>query len=174
MKAVGESGSAVQQCFVAFDVLLVDGQNLANRPQQERADILSTWVGGRGGGGRGGKGKEEEERGGEERFAGILFLLWQVVYSSPWLPAPGGAKEGQHQVGGAGCKEGVWWGVRKGCGGAVCEEGVWCDCVCPCGVCREDVVAALNEAIDRREEGLVVKSPLSTYKPDKRKGMQME
>ena len=46
VKAVGESGSAVQQCFVAFDVLLVDGQNLANRPQQERADILSTWVGG--------------------------------------------------------------------------------------------------------------------------------
>ena len=44
VKAVGESGSAVQQCFVAFDVLLVDGQNLANRPQQERADILSTWV----------------------------------------------------------------------------------------------------------------------------------
>lgn len=75
MKAVGESGSAVQQCFVAFDVLLVDGQNLANQPQQERADILSTWVGGRGGGRRGGKGREEEGRRGEERFAGILFLL---------------------------------------------------------------------------------------------------
>lgn len=32
-------------------------------------------------------------------------------------------------------------------------------------------MSALNEAIDRREEGLVVKSPSSTYKPDKRKGM---
>ena len=35
-------------------------------------------------------------------------------------------------------------------------------------------MAALNEAIDRREEGLVVKSPLSTYRPDKRKGVWME
>ena len=59
MKAVGQSASSVQQCFVAFDVLLVDGQNLANRPQQERADILSRWVEGRGGEGRGGKGREE-------------------------------------------------------------------------------------------------------------------
>ena len=39
-----------------------------------------------------------------------------------------------------------------------------------CVVCREDVVSALNEAIDRREEGLVIKSPSSMYKPDKRKG----
>ena len=44
---------------------------------------------------------------------------------------------------------------------------------CVCAVCREDVVSALNEAIDRREEGLVVKSPSSTYKPDKRKGMSL-
>ena len=29
---------------------------------------------------------------------------------------------------------------------------------------------ALNEAIDRREEGLVLKMPSGTYKPDKRKG----
>ncbi len=35
-------------------------------------------------------------------------------------------------------------------------------------------MSALNEAIDRREEGLVVKSPLSTYRPDKRKGVWME
>ena len=39
-----------------------------------------------------------------------------------------------------------------------------------CTMCREDVVSALNEAIDRREEGLVVKLPSGTYKPDKRKG----
>ena len=32
------------------------------------------------------------------------------------------------------------------------------------------MVAALNEAIDRREEGLMVKNPSSTYCPDKRKG----
>jgi len=35
---------------------------------------------------------------------------------------------------------------------------------------REEVVAALNEAIDRREEGLMIKQPASTYRPDKRKG----
>ena len=35
---------------------------------------------------------------------------------------------------------------------------------------REEVVSALNEAIDRREEGLIVKNPASTYCPDKRKG----
>ena len=37
-------------------------------------------------------------------------------------------------------------------------------------VCREDIIAALNEAIDRREEGLMVKQPASMYRPDKRKG----
>ena len=37
-------------------------------------------------------------------------------------------------------------------------------------LCREDVIAALNEAIDRREEGLMVKQPGSMYRPDKRKG----
>ena len=35
---------------------------------------------------------------------------------------------------------------------------------------REDLVAALNDAIDRREEGLMVKHPGATYRPDKRKG----
>ena len=35
---------------------------------------------------------------------------------------------------------------------------------------REEVVAALNEAIDRREEGLLIKLPSSLYRPDKRKG----
>ena len=37
-------------------------------------------------------------------------------------------------------------------------------------VYREDVIVALNEAIDRREEGLVIKQPGSFYRPDKRKG----
>ena len=35
---------------------------------------------------------------------------------------------------------------------------------------REDVIMALNQAIDRCEEGLLVKHPGSTYRPDKRKG----
>ncbi|XP_062971961.1 DNA ligase 4 [Elgaria multicarinata webbii] len=33
---------------------------------------------------------------------------------------------------------------------------------------RKEVVDALNEAIDNREEGIVVKDPMSIYKPDKR------
>lgn len=33
---------------------------------------------------------------------------------------------------------------------------------------KREVVDALNEAIDNREEGIMVKYPLSTYKPDKR------
>ena len=32
------------------------------------------------------------------------------------------------------------------------------------------MIAALNEAIDNREEGLIIKHPGSFYKPDKRKG----
>lgn len=36
--------------------------------------------------------------------------------------------------------------------------------------CRDDVLMALNDAIDRREEGIVIKSPQSIYKPSKRKG----
>ena len=39
-----------------------------------------------------------------------------------------------------------------------------------CFVPREDVVKALNAAIDKREEGLVVKSPSSVYKPNSRSG----
>ena len=35
---------------------------------------------------------------------------------------------------------------------------------------REHVVDALNEAIDNREEGIIVKHPESTYRPDKRQG----
>ena len=36
----------------------------------------------------------------------------------------------------------------------------------------EDVVAAVNDAIDRREEGIVIKDPTSCYKPSKRKGTE--
>ena len=40
--------------------------------------------------------------------------------------------------------------------------------------CRADVVKALNEAIDKREEGLVIKSPSSVYKPNLRSGKHEE
>lgn len=40
--------------------------------------------------------------------------------------------------------------------------------------CRAEVVEALNEAIDKREEGIVVKHPESTYRPDKRKGLNSD
>ncbi|KAM5288996.1 DNA ligase 4 [Ctenodactylus gundi] len=33
---------------------------------------------------------------------------------------------------------------------------------------KNDVINALNEAIDKREEGIMIKHPLSIYKPDKR------
>ncbi|XP_027722174.1 DNA ligase 4 [Vombatus ursinus] len=33
---------------------------------------------------------------------------------------------------------------------------------------KKEVIDALNEAIDKREEGIMVKNPLSIYKPDKR------
>lgn len=33
---------------------------------------------------------------------------------------------------------------------------------------QKEVIDALNEAIDNREEGILVKDPMSTYKPDKR------
>jgi DNA ligase-4 len=95
VKALGEDED-VQQCFVAFDVLLVNGKNLANCPLQERVSYLDS-----------------------------LFT-----------PVPGYL----HLV-----------DRRKGSS-------------------KEDVVRALNEAIDRREEGLVLKMPSGTYKPDKRKG----
>ncbi|XP_019385218.1 PREDICTED: DNA ligase 4 isoform X2 [Crocodylus porosus] len=36
------------------------------------------------------------------------------------------------------------------------------------GSTRKEVVDALNEAIDNREEGIMVKDPMSLYKPDKR------
>jgi ATP-dependent DNA ligase len=41
-----------------------------------------------------------------------------------------------------------------------------------CSYTREEVVASLNDAIDRREEGLIIKQPSSLYRPDKRKGIE--
>lgn len=38
------------------------------------------------------------------------------------------------------------------------------------GFCREDAVAALNDAIDNREEGIMIKDPNSPYQPNMRKG----
>lgn len=35
---------------------------------------------------------------------------------------------------------------------------------------RDDVINAINRAVDQREEGIVIKDPSSTYKPSKRKG----
>jgi ATP-dependent DNA ligase len=35
---------------------------------------------------------------------------------------------------------------------------------------RQDVIKALNEAVDKYEEGLVIKSPLSIYQPNVRNG----
>ena len=35
------------------------------------------------------------------------------------------------------------------------------------------MIKALNDAIDRREEGLVIKSPSSIYKPNLRNGMML-
>ena len=42
-----------------------------------------------------------------------------------------------------------------------------------CFYTREEVVASLNDAIDRREEGLIIKQPSSLYRPDKRKGIMI-
>ena len=91
MKAVGQSASTVQQCFVAFDVLLVDGQNLANRPQRERADILSGWVEGRegeGGEGRGGAGRGGEGREGDSAvILEEVCVARQVIHANHLLPS---------------------------------------------------------------------------------------
>ena len=120
MKAVGESGSAVQQCFVAFDVLLVDGQNLANRPQQERADILSTWVGeGWGREGRGGVGEERGEgkggrgRGGEGGRRGETCFGFCFCCCRLFTPVPGYLHLVERRKGST---KWVGLGVRKGWG----------------------------------------------------------
>ena len=42
--------------------------------------------------------------------------------------------------------------------------------ICIFHYCRQDCVEALNEAIDKREEGIMIKNPDSVYKPNVRKG----
>ena len=36
--------------------------------------------------------------------------------------------------------------------------------------CSQDCVDALNDAIEQREEGIMIKDPMSAYKPNTRKG----
>ncbi|XP_064401547.1 DNA ligase 4-like isoform X2 [Halichondria panicea] len=98
VKALGgdDTDSGSQQCFVVFDVLMINDTNLANCPLSERAEQLKKVF---------------------EPALGHLHLVDRNEGST-----------------------------------------------------KEDVVAALNNAIDNREEGIIVKLPSSTYKPDKRKG----
>ncbi|CAI8009872.1 DNA ligase 4 [Geodia barretti] len=99
VKTIGrdeDSGIGIQQCFVVFDVLMVNDTNFANRPLSERAEQLKKVF---------------------EPVKGYIHLVH-----------------------------------RRG------------------ATTKEEVVTALNEAIDQREEGLLVKNPASTYCPDKRKG----
>ena len=102
VKAISGSGAqtgkyeGMQQCFVVFDVLMVNGQNLANLSLRERSQEL------------------------EQVFTPVKGVLQLVNRKELTL--------------------------------------------------REEIVTSLNEAIDQREEGLLVKLPDSTYQPDKRKG----
>ncbi|XP_065897200.1 DNA ligase 4-like isoform X2 [Dysidea avara] len=97
VKALGhDEESDVQQCFVVFDVLLINDKNLANCPLHERVSHL------------------------QKIFSPVDGYLHMVE--------------------------------RKNAS------------------TKEEVVASLNEAIDSREEGLIIKHPHSTYQPDKRKG----
>lgn len=86
----------MQQCFVVFDVLMINGKNFANLPLTDRSEELKTVF---------------------TPKVGVLHLVDR--------------KEVQF---------------------------------------RDELVAALNDAIDNREEGLLVKIPSSIYQPDKRKG----
>ena len=86
----------MQQCFVVFDVLMVNGRNLANLSLRERAlELAQVFI----------------------PVKGLLHLVDRLELSS-----------------------------------------------------RGELVTSLNDAIDRREEGILVKLPNSTYQPDKRKG----
>eukprot|EP00731_Ephydatia_muelleri_P033438 Em0029g44a len=96
VKTVGGTDGGPQQCYVVFDVLMINDTNLANCPLRDRLEQL------------------------KKVFEPVRGYLHQAD-----------VKEGST---------------------------------------KEDLVAALNDAIDRREEGLMVKHPGATYRPDKRKG----
>ena len=86
----------MQQCFVVFDILMVNGRNLANLTLRERALEMDKVF---------------------SPVKGLLHAVDRLEVST-----------------------------------------------------RDELVASLNDAIDKREEGILVKLPNSTYQPDKRKG----
>ena len=40
VKVINEDSSGAQQCFVVFDVLMINDNNLANKPLKERVELL--------------------------------------------------------------------------------------------------------------------------------------
>eukprot|EP00111_Clytia_hemisphaerica_P007155 TCONS_00020786-protein len=86
----------VHPCFVVFDVLMVNGENLANVPLEDRIKRTETLF--------------DSER-------GRLEIVERKL-----------------------------------------------------GKSKEDVINSINKAVDKREEGIVIKDPSSIYKPSKRKG----
>eukprot|EP00118_Oscarella_pearsei_P008725 m.46483 g.46483 ORF g.46483 m.46483 type:complete len:987 (+) comp33697_c0_seq3:313-3273(+) len=92
----GLSQSLAHQCFIVFDVLLVNGTNLASVPYHKRISHLPKIF---------------------EPIPGRMMISEAKKAST-----------------------------------------------------KEELIAALNDAIDGREEGLMVKHPDSIYRPDKRKG----
>ncbi|XP_039278065.1 DNA ligase 4 [Nilaparvata lugens] len=89
-------GHVHQPCFCAFDVLLLNGNVLTNKPLKERLNILSTVF---------------------TPLDGVIMLTESIQVSS-----------------------------------------------------RADVMKSLNDAIDNREEGIILKHPESIYKPNLRTG----
>lgn len=96
VKSITDRSSGVQQCFVVFDVLMINDTNFANQPLMDRVEQLKKVF---------------------SPVVGTIHLVDRQEAST-----------------------------------------------------KEEVVAALNVAIDNREEGLLLKKPTSTYQPDKRKG----
>ncbi|XP_065834565.1 DNA ligase 4-like [Oscarella lobularis] len=91
-----KGGSTAHQCFVVFDVLMVNGKNLGTAPYHQRISHLPQIF---------------------EPLVGRMMISKTQKAST-----------------------------------------------------KEEIIAALNDAIDKREEGLMIKHPDSTYRPDKRKG----
>ncbi|RDD46321.1 DNA ligase 4 [Trichoplax sp. H2] len=96
VKAVGRTSAIIQQCYMVFDILMLNGKKLANHSLHER-----------------------------------LGYLKQV-----FTPIPGRIMVVKQRQ----------------------------------ATSKKDVLDSLNEAIDTREEGIIIKNPISTYKPDQRKG----